>query len=133
MREELKYRTKMVGLKTIELLELLPNKIAAWAIGKQIVRSATSVGANYRAACRAKSVADYIHKLKIVEEECDETIFWLEILVESKLVSKSDLIEINNEANQLLAIFIATIKTLKSKHYKSYIVCRISYIVHPTS
>ncbi|MBP6794130.1 MAG: four helix bundle protein, partial [Saprospiraceae bacterium] len=64
------------------------------------------------------SVADYIHKLKIVEEECDETLFWLEILVESKLVSKSDLIEINNKANQLLAIFIATIKTLKSKHYK---------------
>ena len=108
----------MVGLKTIELLDLLPNKIAAWAIGKQIVISATSVGANYRAACRAKSAADYINKLKIVEEECDETIFWLEILEESKLVAKTSLIKINNEANQLLAIFTATIKTLKSKNSK---------------
>jgi four helix bundle protein len=72
MKEELKRRTKKIGLKVIALIDHLPNKPSGWAIAKQIVRSATSIGANYRAACRAKSTADFIYKLKIVEEEADE-------------------------------------------------------------
>ena len=86
MQEQVKKRTKQIGLAVIILIDELPNKTSAWAIAKQIVRSSTSIGANYRAACRAKSPADFINKLKIVEEETDETHYWLEILEESGLI-----------------------------------------------
>jgi len=81
-KNKLNKRTKQIGLEVIKLIDQLnlrPNKPSAWAIAKQIVRSLTSVGANYRAACRAKSKPDFINKLKIVEEEADETHYWLEI------------------------------------------------------
>ena len=81
MKEQLKLRTKKIGLETIKLIDELPNNTSSWAISKQIVRSATSIGANYRAACRAKSSADFINKLKIVEEETDETIFWFHLFL----------------------------------------------------
>jgi len=84
MQEEMKRRTKRIGLEVIKLLDELSNKLSARAIGNQIIRSSTSIGANYHAACRAKSTADFVNKLKIVEEEADETIYWLEMLVESK-------------------------------------------------
>ena len=77
MQEHLKFRTKLIGINVIKLVDELPNKISSKAITHQIIRSATSIGANYRAACRAKSTADFINKLKIVEEEADETIYWL--------------------------------------------------------
>ncbi|HET7733205.1 MAG TPA: four helix bundle protein [Paludibacter sp.] len=77
MKEEIKKRTKSVGLEVIKLVDELPNKTSSKAIAAQIIRCATSIGANYRAACRAKSDADFINKLKIVEEETDETIYWL--------------------------------------------------------
>jgi four helix bundle protein len=86
MQEIIKRRTKQIGLEIIKLIEELPAKPSSWVISKQIIRSSTSVGANYRASCRAKSTSDFINKLKIVEEEADETIYWLEILEESKLV-----------------------------------------------
>ena len=115
MQEKLKLRTKQIGLEIIKLIDELPSKPSAWAIAKQIVRSSTSVGANYRAACRAKSTADFINKLKIVEEEADETQYWLEILEESGLV-QSDRIElIKKELNEILSIVVSSIKTLKSK------------------
>jgi four helix bundle protein len=115
MQEQLKLRTKQIGLEVIKLIDELPSKPSAWAIAKQIVRSSTSVGANYRAACRAKSTADFINKLKIVEEETDETQYWLEILEESGLV-QSDRIEfIKKEVNEILSIVVSSIKTLKSK------------------
>ena len=102
-------------MEIIKLIDELPSKPSAWAIAKQIVRSSTSVGANYRAACRAKSTADFINKLKIVEEEADETQYWLEILEESGLV-QSDRIElIKKELNEILSIVVSSIKTLKSK------------------
>lgn len=85
------------------------------AIGKQIVRSATSVGANYRAACRAKSNADFIYKLKIVEEEADETLYWLELLEETNLIEKTSIIHLKSEVNEILSIVVASIKTMKSK------------------
>ncbi|MFY8109610.1 MAG: four helix bundle protein [Bacteroidia bacterium] len=115
MQEQIKNRTKKVGLEVIKLIDELPNNASSWAIAKQIVRSSTSIGANYRAACRAKSTADFINKLKIVEEEADETQYWLEILEESGLV-QSDRIEfIKREVNELLSIVVSSIKTLKSK------------------
>ena len=115
MEAELKSRTKRVGLEAIRLAEKLPNKPAAWVIGKQLIRCATSVGANYRAACRGKSRADFVYKLKIVEEEADETIFWLEMLEDSGLVEPQITVELQGEVNQILAIVVASIKTVKGR------------------
>lgn len=115
MKEEIKLRTKKIGLDVIMLMDVLPNKPSAWAIAKQILRSSTSVGANYRAACRAKSEADYIYKLKIVEEETDETIYWLEIIEDSKMLPTENIQTIKKEANEILSIAVATIKTMKNK------------------
>ncbi len=115
MREEIKLRTKRIGLDIIMLIDELPSKPSSWAIAKQIVRSATSVGANYRAACRAKSEADYINKLKIVEEEADETIYWLEIIEEGKMLPTERILLIKKETNEILSIIVATIKTMKNK------------------
>ena len=91
---EFKNKTKNLSLRVIKLVEFLPNKTSAHIIGRQLLRSATSVGANYRAACRAKSTADLINKLSIVEEESDESLYWLEILEESGLVSTVKLAEL---------------------------------------
>ena len=82
-------------------------------IGNQLLRSGTSVGANYRAACCSKSARDFINKLKIVEEEADETTYWLELLEESGLKSSEDLKQIKSEAHELISIFVAAIKTTK--------------------
>jgi len=81
--QEFKDRTKQIAIRVIRLVESLPNTNSAQIISKQLLRSATSVGANYRAACRGKSTADILHKLAIVEEEADESLYWLEILIES--------------------------------------------------
>ncbi|MBA3900027.1 MAG: four helix bundle protein [Bacteroidetes bacterium] len=115
MKEQIKKRTKQIGLEVIKLIDELPAKPSAWIIAKQIVRSATSVGANYRAACRAKSVPDFINKLKIVEEEVDETMYWLEILEESGLVNANRLITIKKEVNEITAITVASIRTTREK------------------
>lgn len=115
MTEELLRRTKYLGIMVIYIVDLLPNKPSGWAISKQIVRSATSVGANYRSAKKAKSKADFINKLKIVEEECDETIYWLEVIEEARILNSSEIKVIKKEALELLAIFISSLKTLKSK------------------
>ena len=122
MQTEIKYRTKQIGLKVIQLIDGLPNKSSAWVIAKQIVRSSTSIGANYRAACRAKSVPDFINKLKIVEEETDETLYWLELLEESSLVQKASIIDLLKEINEILSIIVASINTAKNNQNKSSIV-----------
>lgn len=109
------FRSKQIALETIQLLNKLPNSTASWAISKQIVRSATSVGANYRAAYRAKSARDFIYKLKIVEEEADETIYWLEILEESQLIASEKVAHLKKEVNEVLSIVVTTIKTMKSR------------------
>lgn len=88
---------------------------SSFIISKQIIRSAVSIGANYRAACRAKSEADHINKLKIVEEETDETIFWLEILEDCKMLKPETIQEIKKETNEILAIVVATIKSMREK------------------
>ena len=115
MRNEpdLKRRTKAFALRILKLVDALPKTTAGRALASQIVRSGTSVAANYRAACRARSTADFIAKMGIVEEESDETLFWLELLEESELVSATKLAVIKQEANELIAITIASIKTAR--------------------
>jgi four helix bundle protein len=115
MRNEpdLKRRTKAFALRILKLVDALPKTTAGRALASQIVRSGTSVAANYRAACRARSTADFIAKMGIVEEEADETLFWLELLEESELVTAAKLTAIKEEANELIAITVASIKTAR--------------------
>ena len=110
---DLKRRTKAFALRILKLVDALPRTTAGRALALQIVRSGTSVAANYRAACRARSIADFIAKMGIVEEEADETLFWLELLGESELVSATKLAAIKQEANELIAITVASIKTAR--------------------
>ena len=112
--DELKKRTKKFALSVIRAVEALPNGRASNVIGNQLLRSATSVAANYRAACRAKSAADCVSKMGTVEEEADEAMFWMELLQESGLVNGKDIEELMDEADQLVAIAVASIKTARS-------------------
>jgi len=109
----LKKRTKAFALRILKLVDALPKTTAGRALSSQIVRSGTSVAANYRAACRAKSTADFIVKVGIVEEEADETLFWLELLEESELVTAAKLAAIKQEADELIAITVTSIKTAR--------------------
>lgn len=113
---DLKKRTKAFALRILKLVDVLPKTTAGRALPSQIVRSGTSVAANYRAACRAKSIADFIAKMAIVEEEADDTSFWLELLQESELISAAKLAEIKKEADELIAITVASIKTARRNH-----------------
>jgi four helix bundle protein len=94
----------------------LPNTIAGRAIGNQIIRSGTSIASNYRSACRARSNADFISKITVVEEESDETLFWLEIIIESNLLPKDRVLTLVKEADELTAIFTASGKTAKQNN-----------------
>lgn len=113
-RDELKRRTKKFALDVIRLVEGLPPSYMGQILGRQLLRSGTSVGANYRAACRAKSVADFIAKMGIVEEEADECMYWLELLSEAKLVQAEKLQPLMVEANELVAITVSSIKTARA-------------------
>jgi four helix bundle protein len=110
---DLKKRTKQFGLRVIKLVESLPNSQTARTIGNQLLRSGLSVGANYRAACRGKSKADFIAKAGISLEEADECLYWMEMLQEAGIVQADKLKEIMKEANELVAIFTASIKTAR--------------------
>jgi four helix bundle protein len=112
---EFKKRTKDIALRIIKVVETLPRTWSAEIIGKQLLRSGTSVGANYRAACRAKSTADILHKLSIVEEEADESLYWIELLIESKLVPEKKLAVLFSDINEIVAMTVASIKTLRAK------------------
>ncbi len=112
-KRDLKERTKSFALKIIKVVEMLPKGRTTDILGRQLLGAGTSVGANYRAACRAKSTADFISKMGIVEEEADETIYWMELLIESGLISKNDLIHLLDEANQILAITVSSINTAR--------------------
>ena len=112
-QSDLKKRTKAFALRILKLVDALPKTTASRALASQIVRSGTSVAANYRAACRARSTADFIAKMGIVEEEADETLFWLELLEESELVTAAKLTAIKEEATELIAITFASIKTAR--------------------
>ncbi|MBK8465448.1 MAG: four helix bundle protein [Chloracidobacterium sp.] len=114
-KSELLNRTKQLALRVIKLVESLPKNRTTDILGKQLLRSATSVGANYRAACRAKSTADFINKLAIVEEEADESIYWLELLVESGQIKANLVVNLLSEFDEIVSIIVSAIKTSKSK------------------
>ena len=110
-----KARTKKLAVAIIKQMDKLPQSRAADVVARQVIRSGTSIGANYRAACRAKSIADMINKMKTVEEESDETAYWLEILVEAGLAPQEQITDAYKETNEILAMTVASIKTLRNR------------------
>jgi len=110
---DLKICTKLFALRIIRLYRKLPRDDEARVVGKQLLRSGTSIGANYRAACRARSKAEFIAKIGIVLEEADETVFWLELLLETGIFAQDKIGQLLAEANQLTAIFVSSLKTTK--------------------
>ena len=112
---DLKARTKSFALRVIKVVDALPNTRSANVIGHQLLRSGTSVGANYRAACRARSTAEFVAKLGVVEEEADESGYWMELLIDSGLMSQAQLGELLKEADELVAITVASIKTARQR------------------
>jgi four helix bundle protein len=108
---ELKGRTKAFALRVMKLVDALPKTRAADVVGRQVLRSATSVGANYRSACRARSQADFLNKLGMVEEEADETGYWLELLADAGLIKPARLADLMGECNEITAIIVASIRT----------------------
>jgi four helix bundle protein len=113
-REEMKARTKAYANRVVKVCSALPQNWVAQTLGKQLLRSGTSVGANYRAVCRAKSNPDFINKLRIVEEECDESLFWMELLVDNNLVKPVRLGNLMSEADEILSIVVASAKTARA-------------------
>lgn len=112
--KEMQARTKAFAVRVIKLVDALPRGLAPQIIGRQLIRSATSVGANYRAACRAQSRAEFAAKLSIVVEESDEAVYWLELVRETGLMKAELLVEIIKEANELVAITLASRKAAKA-------------------
>ena len=110
---DLKQRTQAFAVRTIRLVQTLPRSRAADVIGHQLLRSGTSVAANYRAARRARSRKEFLAKMGIVEEEADESAFWLELLVDVDLVRASEVVDLKGEAQQLVAITVASIRTAR--------------------
>ena len=112
---ELKQRTKRFALRVMKLVGALPENAVGRPIGNQLIRSATSVGANYRAACRGRSKAEFVSKLSIVIEEADESCYWLELIIEGQLLAKEKVESLLDEANQITAIMVASRKTAKAE------------------
>ena len=117
--QEFKDRTKQLALRIINLTESLPKTSATNVIGNQLLRSGTSVGANDRAACRAKSTADLINKLAIVEEEADESLYWMELLIEAKIVKEVKLSPLKKDMDEVVSMVVSSIKTLRSKQIQN--------------
>jgi len=113
-RDDFKNRTKKFSIRVIKLTQSFASKRENDIIARQIIRSATSVAANYRAACRARSKQEFIAKLGIVEEEADETMFWLELIIDLGIIKKELLNDIYNEANEILSIVISSKKTARN-------------------
>ena len=113
--EELKKRTKQFATRIVRLYQALPRRDEARVIGRQVLRSGTSVAANYRAVCRARSKAEFISKIGVVVEEIDETVFWLELLVDTGIVAQARMESLQEEATELLAIFAASQHTARGR------------------
>jgi len=111
--EQMKERTKKFALHVIRLCRALPRSSESSIIGRQLMRSATSVGANYRAVCRARSTPDFVSKLGVVLEEANESLFWIDLLVEARLASPDKIGMLRAEANELVAIFVTSLRTAK--------------------
>jgi four helix bundle protein len=112
--EQFKQRTKAYALRIVRLVEALPRNDMCRVLGRQLLRSGTSVAANYRAACRAKSSLDFISKMNTVEEESDETLFWMELLVESGHLKPARLVGLMQEGEEILRITVGSIKTARN-------------------
>lgn len=113
--EEMKKRTKEFAKEIIKLCRNLPDNREGRLVGNQIFRAGTSVAANYRAACRARSTAEFISKLSIVEEEADETLFWLELIKEMRILDDASLDSLMKENDEIIAIIVSSIKTARKK------------------
>ena len=111
--QELKKRTFEFGSRVIAAVEASPKTETGRILGRQLLRAGTSVGANYRAAARARSRADFVAKLGVVEEECDESAYWMEMIIDRKLLKPRRVNDLLAEANELLAITVASIKTAR--------------------
>lgn len=118
---ELKARTKQFGLRVMNLVNALPKITAGRALGNQLIRSGTSVGANYRAACRGRSKAEFIAKIGRVAEEADESAFWMELILEGGLLSQGIVLPLHTEAEERTAIFTVSGRTAKLNNQKSAI------------
>lgn len=114
--DDLKARTRQFALRVFRLAECLPDTPTARVIRNQMIRCGSSVGANYRAACRAKSKPDFVSKMGTVEEEADETIYWMELLIDTGIVKQNRIADLMSEADQILSIVIASIKTAKRRN-----------------
>ena len=111
--EQMKQRTKLYGLRVIRLVEALPRSKVASVIGDQLLRCGTSVGANYRAACRVKSRADFVSKMGTVEEEADESLYWTELLVDAKVLGQDSVKSLQKEGSEILSIVVSSIQTAR--------------------
>ena len=111
--EEFKKRTQGYGLRITRLVLSLDGSQVGRTFGNQLLRAGTSVGANYRAACRARSRSDFISKMGVVEEECDETLYWMELLVDAAIVKRARLADLIREGNEILALVVASRKTAR--------------------
>ena len=118
---EMKKRTREFAVRILTMVAALPHSIIGKVLGGQAARSGTSVGANYRAACRARSIAEFISKLGVAEEEADETAYWLELIAEAKLLPSARLSRLLQEANELTAILSASRMTARRNNRKSKI------------
>jgi four helix bundle protein len=117
--EQLKRRTKQFGLRAIRLVQALPNGKVADIVGRQLLRAATSVGANYRSALHGRSTAEFLSRLGVVEEEIDESLYWMEMLVEAGLIGQQRLAALMREADEIASIIVAAIKTTRSRHRRA--------------
>lgn len=106
-------RTFDFGVRCVRLVEALPKSMSAQTTGKQLIRAATCVGANYRAAVRGRSRGDFLSRMGIVEEECDESLYWVDVLIELEFVSGKRVEELRKEANEIIAITVSSIKTAR--------------------
>jgi four helix bundle protein len=113
--EEMKQRTKAFGLRVIRLVAALPKDRASDVLGRQLLKAGTSVGANYRAACRSRSDGDFLARMGVVEEEVDESVYWIEMLAEAGLVPEKRLTSLRQEGEQIRAIVVASIRTVKAR------------------
>ncbi len=116
---DLKVRTKLFAIRVILMVDTLPNKRSADVIAKQLLRSATSVGANYRSACRGRSKAEFLAKLGIVEEEADESSYWMELLIESGMISEPLVRDLLAECNEITAMVVSSIRTTRANQVET--------------
>jgi len=117
--QQFKKRTKDIGLRVIKLVEALPRGRATDVLARQLMRSATSIGANYRAACRSRSTADMISRLSVVEEESDEVIYWIELLTEAGFVRPEKVEPLRAEVHEIVSMIVASIKTLRLRQIQN--------------